>query len=79
MLYQVIEVNIESLLMIKKTLIDLALKSSIFVADFTKHNSNVTPEGLTMTNFGRTGGGSCAYGSHVRSPNSFNKNSISHN
>jgi hypothetical protein len=37
MLYQVIEVILESLLMIKKLLIDLALKTSIFVVDFSKN------------------------------------------
>lgn len=45
MLYQVIEVNLEALLMIKKCLIDIALKTSkknrltfidIFVMDFSK-------------------------------------------
>jgi len=36
MLYQVIDVILESLLIIKKCLTDLALKTSIFVIDFSK-------------------------------------------
>lgn len=48
MLYQVIEVILESLLMIKKLLIDLALKTSIFVVDFSKNflTSSITPESM---------------------------------
>lgn len=39
MLYQVIEVCLESVLMIKKCLIDIALKTNIFIMDFSKHMS----------------------------------------
>jgi hypothetical protein len=41
-LYQVIEVNLESLLMVKKALIDISLKSNIFVFDFGRYMA--TPE-----------------------------------
>jgi hypothetical protein len=48
MLYQVIEVVLESLLMVKKLLIDLALKTSIFVMDFSKNYlaQSITPESV---------------------------------
>jgi len=50
MLQQVIEVILESLLMVKKCMIDLTLKTSIFVMDFNKQNNfystttGMTPE-----------------------------------
>ena len=56
MLYQIIEVVLESLLMVKKCLIDLALKTNIFVADFTRQASNsFTPDALLP--FNSSGGG----------------------
>ena len=53
MLYQVIDVILESLLMIKKCLVDLALKTSIFVIDFSKHGA--TPDGFHSGGGGMTG------------------------
>lgn len=37
LLYQFIEVNLESVLMVKKALIEIALKSNILVMDFSKN------------------------------------------
>ncbi len=50
MLQQVIEVILESLLMIKKLLIDFALKTSIFVVDFSKNflTASITPESVNQ-------------------------------
>jgi hypothetical protein len=50
MLHQVIEVILESLLVIKKTLIDVSLKTSIYMIDMTKAGSNITPETLLIAN-----------------------------
>ena len=66
MLYQVIEITLESLLTIKKCLTDLAVRTNIFVIDFSKnvYATSVTPD--TMNIGGRSG--------MVRSPNSVNTN-----
>eukprot|EP00347_Sterkiella_histriomuscorum_P005241 403357349 len=49
MLYQIIEVCLESILMIKKCMIDIALKTSTFVIDFSKHLSS--PELISQSNY----------------------------
>ena len=70
MLYQIIEVILESLLTIKKCLTDLPVKTNIFVMDFSKNyqGSSITPE---TGNLGTRSVSGVVY-SQVRSPNSFN-------
>ena len=50
MLYQVIEVILESLLTIKKCLTDLPVRTNIFVMDFSKNHqgTTITPETVNV-------------------------------
>ena len=69
MLCQVIEITLESLLTIKKCLTDLAVRTNIFVIDFSKniYATSVTPDTMNI------GGGGGRSGM-VRSPNSVTTN-----
>lgn len=68
MIYQVIEITLESLLTIKKCLTDLAVRTNIFVMDFSKNvnPTSVTPDTMNLGGGGRSG--------HMRSPNSVTTN-----
>lgn len=68
MIYQVIEITLESLLTIKKCLTDLAVRTNIFVMDFSKNinATSVTPDTMNLGGGGRSG--------QVRSPNSVTTN-----
>lgn len=74
MLPQIMEVILESLLMIKKALIDVCLKTSILVMDFNKQGvRDFTPENLMFANQGYMPSRSATLtpgikNSHVRSP-----------
>lgn len=64
MLFQLIEITLESLLTIKKCLTDLAVRTNIFVIDFSKniYATSVTPDTMNMRS------------AMVRSPNSVTTN-----
>jgi hypothetical protein len=66
MLYQIIEIILESLLTIKKCLTDLAARTNIFVMDFSK-NFHTTTTSVTPDTINIGGGGRSA---KLKSPNS---------